>query len=74
LVEDGNVQFGKNDSRDIIRRTAQDSMEAQRQRNERAYNLRSRIVPYRPGQKVFRLNFQQSNFTKGFSSKLAPGL
>ncbi|XP_043660751.1 uncharacterized protein LOC122625006 [Drosophila teissieri] len=72
LLEDRTVQFDKDDSRDIIMRTAQEAMDVQRQRNERSYNLRSREVSYRPGQEVYRRNFQQSNFCKGFSSKLAP--
>ncbi|XP_043862252.1 uncharacterized protein LOC122756498 [Drosophila santomea] len=70
LLED-RTQFDKDDSRDIIMRTAQDAMDVQRQRNEWSYNLRIRYISYRPGQEVCRRNFQQSNFCKGFSLKLA---
>ncbi|KAH8278136.1 hypothetical protein KR026_004352, partial [Drosophila bipectinata] len=72
MLEDRSVQFNKEDSLDILRSKAQNTMIAQRNRNERFYNTRTREVSFKVGQEIFRRNFQQSNFAKGFSSKLAP--
>lgn len=38
--------------------------------HEKAYNPRSRQVSYKIGQEVFRRNFAQSDFAKGFNAKL----
>lgn len=42
-------------------------MEKQFRRNERQYNLRARITNF---QEVYRKNFKQSNFEKGYNAKL----
>lgn len=39
-------------------------------RNERTYNLRSRVVNFRPGQEVYRRSFTQSKASKNFNAKL----
>jgi len=36
------------------------------------YNLRRHEVSYTVGQEIYRRNFQQSKFVKGFNAKLAP--
>lgn len=64
--------FDRWDSFDVIRSRAAKSMAKQRERNEKSYNLRSREVNYLVGQEVFRRNFKQSNFEKGYNFKLAP--
>lgn len=72
LLEDRTVNFDKNDSLAIIGSKAKEMMNKQFNRNERAYNLRSREVSYDEGQEVFRRNFKQSNFAQGYNAKLAP--
>lgn len=72
LLEDRAVSFNRDDSFEIMRNQAIIGMQKQHSRNENMYNLRSRDVSYVVGQEVFRRNFQQSNFAKGFNAKLAP--
>lgn len=72
LLEDRSVCFERDDSFDIERDKAITSMRKQHQRNENAYNLRAREVSFNVGQEVYRRNFTQSNFEKGYSAKLAP--
>ncbi|XP_059217628.1 uncharacterized protein LOC131994767 [Stomoxys calcitrans] len=72
MLDDRAVNFNRSDSFDIIRAKASDFMRKQFERNERAYNLRSRQVSYEVGQEVFRGNFRQSNFEQGYNAKLAP--
>ncbi|KAH8311558.1 hypothetical protein KR044_006893 [Drosophila immigrans] len=74
LLEDRTVSFDRKDSFDLIRKTAQKSIQRQHEQNEKQYNLRSREVDFKVGQEVYRRNFQQSNFAKGFNAKLAPAL
>lgn len=59
------------DFRELIKSTVVDNLEKAHDRNERTYNVRSREVTYQPGQEVFRRSFKQSDFVKGFNSKLA---
>lgn len=40
------------------------------ERNARHYNQRTREVSYKPGQKVYLRNFQQSDFAKNYNAKL----
>ncbi|XP_046810008.1 uncharacterized protein K02A2.6-like [Lucilia cuprina] len=72
MIDDRSVKFSRDDSFNIVRERAAKCMNKQRDRNERAYNLRSREVNFVTGQEVFRRNFRQSNFEKGFNAKLAP--
>lgn len=72
MLNDRQIRFNREDSFDIIRTRAVKNMAKQHERNERAYNMRSREVNYVVGQEVFRRNFKQSNFEKGFNAKLAP--
>ncbi|XP_065355140.1 uncharacterized protein LOC135949489 [Calliphora vicina] len=62
MLEDRSVNFNREDTFDLIRKT----------RKEKIYNLRSKEVNYTVGQEVYRRNFKQSNFEKGFNAKLAP--
>ncbi|XP_075156024.1 uncharacterized protein LOC142229357 [Haematobia irritans] len=59
MLGDRAVSFGRSDSFDIVPAKASEFMRKQNERNERAYNLRSRQVSYEVGQ-------------EGFSAKLAP--
>lgn len=72
LLEDRTILISKDDSLDIMRAKAKQGIQIQHDRNKKMYNLRSREVFFKVGQEVFRRNFQQSNFVKGFSAKLAP--
>ncbi|KAH8395486.1 hypothetical protein KR215_008355 [Drosophila sulfurigaster] len=71
-LEDRTTQFSRDDSIELIRAAARSGILQQQIRNEKVYNTRSREVNYTVGQEVYRRNFQQSNFVKGFSTKLAP--
>lgn len=62
MLEDRSVQFGLNDSRDIMAKRAAEMVQKQFLRNERSYNTRSREISYKVGQEVYRRNFKQSNF------------
>lgn len=72
MLEDRTVRFDRNDSMAIMGSRARELMNKQHERNERAYNLRSRDVAYNVGQEVFRRNFKQSSFEHGYNAKLAP--
>ncbi|XP_037810024.1 uncharacterized protein LOC119609871 [Lucilia sericata] len=72
MLDDREVKFNREDSFNIIRDRAAKNMNRQQERNERSYNLRSREVNYIVGQEVFRRNFSQSNFEKGYNAKLSP--
>lgn len=71
-LEDRSISFNREDSTNIMRDQATRCMQKQHTRNERIYNLRSREITFVEGQEIFRRNFQQSNFAKGFCAKLAP--
>lgn len=72
MLDDRAVNFNREDSLNIVRDRATKRMTQQRERNEKSYNLRSREVNYVVGQEVFRRNFSQSNFEKGYNAKLSP--
>lgn len=72
ILEDRSVSFNQQDTIDIIRKKAAECMKKQFNRNEKSYNLRSRIVTYEVGQEIYRRNFKQSNFEQGYNAKLAP--
>ncbi|XP_059222537.1 uncharacterized protein K02A2.6-like [Stomoxys calcitrans] len=71
-LEDRAIQFNRSDTFDVVRSKAANVMRVQHDRNERQYNLRSREVSYNVGQEVYRRNFSQSSFEKGYNAKLAP--
>lgn len=72
MLDDRTVRFNKNDSLAIMGSRAKEIMSKQFDRNQRSYNLRSMEVTYAEGQEVFRRNFKQSSFERGYNSKLAP--
>lgn len=72
LLEDRSVCFERDHSFDIERDKALTTMRKQHTRNENAYNLRTSDVSFVVGQEVYRRNFAQSNFAKGYNAKLAP--
>lgn len=72
LLEDRTVNFDKDDSLAIVGSRAKELMRKQFDRNQRTYNLRSKEVSYAEGQEVFRRNFRQSDFARGYNAKLAP--
>lgn len=69
-IEDRSIDFTREDSMELVRKRALELMEKQFQRNERKYSLRSRTTNFVEGQEVFRRNFKQSNFEKGYNAKL----
>ncbi|XP_043064101.1 uncharacterized protein LOC122320091 [Drosophila ficusphila] len=72
LLEDRSAVFSREDSLELIRKSACDVLKRQKEKNERQYNLRSREVAYQEGQEVFFKNFRQRNLASGYSSKLGP--
>lgn len=72
VLEDRSMNFNRQDTFDIVRSKAAEVMRKQQEQNEKQYNLRSRQVSYCVGQEVYRRNFSQSNFEKGYNAKLAP--
>ncbi|KAH8341779.1 hypothetical protein KR074_009112, partial [Drosophila pseudoananassae] len=72
MLEDKAATFSREDSLEIIRKKAAETLGKQYVRNERYYNLRAREVSYKVGQEVYRRNFKQSCFQAGYNSKLAP--
>lgn len=72
MLEDRSVCFNRDDSFNIEREKAKETMEKQHIRNENTYNLRGRVVSFVDGQEVYRRNFSQSNFAMGYNAKLAP--
>lgn len=64
LVRDDQLNLLRQDLRKYIK----DAFE----RNQNQYNLRVRPQSFLVGQEVFRRNFAQSNFEKGFNAKLSP--
>lgn len=49
-----------------------EGLSQQNNKNERLYNLRSRVISYDVGQEVFRKNYRQVNFQAGYNTKLGP--
>lgn len=66
VLEDRSVSFSREDSMEIIRKRALELMERQFQRNERKYNLRSKMTNFKEGQEVYRRNFKQSKLDNVF--------
>lgn len=56
--------------RDLVHEDIAKNLQQAHQRHEKAYNTRSRHVNFSPGQEVYRRNFSQSDFSKGFNAKL----
>lgn len=56
--------------RDVIHENIKKNLQTAHDRHERVYNTRSREVVFQPGQEVYRRNFAQSDFSKGFNAKL----
>lgn len=72
MLDNRSVQFSRDDSFQILRAKAENSMKSQHARNVKTYNIRARVVSFKLGQEVYRHSFKQSTFLKGFSDKLAP--
>lgn len=54
----------------VVNQDIEINLEKAHGRHEKAYNTRCRPVEFRIGQEVFRRNFAQSDFSKGFNAKL----
>lgn len=54
----------------VLRDRVRTNLDAAYRRHEKAYNLRGKAVDFKPGQEVYRRNFQLSNFAKGVNAKL----
>lgn len=54
----------------VLRDRVRTNLDAAYRRHEQAYNLRGKAVDFKPGQEVYRRNFQLSNFAKGVNAKL----
>lgn len=70
-IDDGEILvLPKSAQMQLIHKKLKEKLHSAYEKNERSYNLRSRIVTFKPGQEVFRKNFVQSNFAKGINAKL----
>lgn len=58
------------DFSNIVNENIENNLQRAHSRHEKAYNTRCRPVEFRIGQEVFRRNFTQSDFAKGFNAKL----
>lgn len=56
--------------RSLVHRKVVGNLRQAHESHEKAYNTRCKSVTFNPGQEVFRRNFAQSNFKKGFNAKL----
>lgn len=58
------------DFRDLLNEDIGRNLERAHEQHQKTYNTRSRPVDFQVGQEVFRRNFAQSDFSKGFNAKL----
>lgn len=62
----------RDDQLQLIRTNLRKHIKEAFEKNQSQYNLRTRIQTFNIGQEVYRRNFAQSNFEKGFNAKLSP--
>lgn len=72
LLKEADSPLSRDDHLQQIRHDLQKHLKEAYQRNQHQYNLRARPQIFKEGQEVFRRNFVQSNFEKGFNAKLSP--
>lgn len=53
---------------DLLIEKIKDNLHKAHLRNEKSYNMRSIKVKFIPGQEVYRLSFQQSDFKNNFNA------
>ena len=71
VLQDGDMNILANSGKlDIIRDKIRKNLHKTYERNAKTYNIRSREVKFKPGQEVFRRNYQLSDFSKQISAKL----
>lgn len=69
--EDTIEVLGPADFQQIIRERVKENLRKAHSRNAATYNVRSREVSFTPGQEIYYRNFSQSDFSRGYNSKLA---
>lgn len=74
LLNEPTLQLSRDDQLQLIREDLKKHIKDAYERNKSHYNLRTRPITFKIGQEVFRRNFAQSNFEKGFNAKLSPSL
>lgn len=72
LLNEPTLQLSRDDQLQLIREDLKKHIKDAYERNKSHYNLRTRPITFKIGQEVFRRNFAQSNFEKGFNAKLSP--
>lgn len=72
LLDEPSTTINRDDQLQLIRQDIRKCIKQAYDRNQFQYNLRSKPQDFKVNQEVFRRNFVQSNFAKGFNAKLAP--
>lgn len=72
LLNEPTMDLGRDDQLQLLRINLRKHIKDAFDKNRHQYDLRTRPQSFSVGQEVFRRNFAQSNFEKGFNSKLAP--
>ncbi|XP_037826082.1 uncharacterized protein LOC119614051 [Lucilia sericata] len=72
LLEEPCAKIARDDHLHLIRQNLRKYIKEAFDRNQKQYNLRTRLQSFAVNQEVFRRNFAQSNMEKGFNAKLSP--
>lgn len=72
LLNESTPNLSHDDSLQLIRQDLRKHIKEAYDKNQKTYNLRTRPQVFNVGQIVYRRNFAQSNFDKGFNAKLSP--
>ena len=72
LEEEGTDAIQKVDKHKFIIDLVEQNLAKAYSKNKKTYDLRSRVISYAIGERVFRRNFAQSSKANNFNAKLAP--
>lgn len=72
ILEESDTNMQRKDKFALLRDSIQSKLKSAYKKNERIYNLKSRIREFEVGQAVVRRNFTQSSNLKYYNAKLAP--
>lgn len=71
LLEDAENRLeNRSEFLELVRDNVKQNLHKSYESNAKRYNVRCRITKFRPGQEIFRRNFQLSDFSKQISAKL----
>ncbi|XP_058982627.1 uncharacterized protein LOC131804166 [Musca domestica] len=72
LLNEPSINLQRDDHLQLIRQNLRKYIKEAYEKNQHAYNLRTRPRAIDIGETVFRRNFSQSNLEKSFNAKLSP--